>query len=256
MTVLLGKELRELLRTRRWLVLPALFIVFGIGGPALVRLLPLLLKTAGAGMEIILPPTTPADGYAQFLQSANELGILAAILTFMGLIASERKSGTLAALFVQPISRLTFVWAKWLVNAVYTVVSYALGACFAILYTFLLLGTPNTASLLAATALFAPYLLLALSWTLCFSALVRSPAAAAGLSLIPLFLLPVLGVVWKPLGDYGPYGVVTAANQLVGGMGQPSLEPGPAALVSAAVNLVLCVILVLAAWAALRRAEL
>ncbi|OPZ79285.1 MAG: putative transmembrane protein YxlG [Actinobacteria bacterium ADurb.Bin444] len=256
MKLLLGKELLELLRTRRWLVLPILFVVFGIGGPALVRLLPILLKTAGAGLEITLPPPVPADGFAQFLQSANQMGLLAVILTSMGLVASERRGGTLATLLVRPVSRQSFLWAKWLVNGVYALLSFIVGAGFAILYSYLLLGTPDTASLLLATALFLPYLLLTFSWTLFFSTAAGGPAAAGGLSLIPLFLLPILGSICKPLGEYGPYGVVPAATKLVGGMGTPSLPVEPAALVSVAVNLSLSALLVLGAWLVLRRAEL
>ena len=256
MSILLAKELKELLRTRRWLVLPILFVVFGIAGPALVRLLPVLLESAGAGLEIVLPPTSPADGYSQFLQSINELGILAVILVFMGLIASERKSGTLAALLVNPVSRLSFVWAKWLVNGAHTLLSFVLGAAFAIAYSYLLLGPPNLGALLAATGMYLSYLLLAFSWTLWLSALVRSPAAAGGLSLIPLFLLPMLGILWRPLADYGPYGVVGAATRLVGGMGVASVPVESPAFVSLAVNLLLSALLALAAYGALRRAEL
>ncbi|NLE74267.1 MAG: ABC transporter permease subunit [Actinobacteria bacterium] len=256
MTILLAKEMRELLRTHRWLILPVLFVVFGISGPALARLLPVLLESAGAGLEIVLPPPSPTDGYAQFLKSTNELGILAVILVFMGIIASERKNGTLAALLVNPVSRLTFVWAKWLVNGAYTLLSFTLGAAFAIVYSYLLLGTPDLAALLEATGLYLSYLLLAFSWTLCLSALVRSPAAAGGLSLIPLFLLPMLGMLWRPLAEYGPYGVVNAATRLVGGMGTPSIAVESPALVSLVLNLLVSVLLVAAAYVALRRAEL
>jgi hypothetical protein len=98
--------------------------------------------------------------------------------------------------------------------------------------------------------------LLVVSWTFFFSSLTSSPGAAAGLSLVPLFLLPVLGFLWKPLGTYGPYGAVAAANAALGGVGQQAVALPAAAWVSAGVNVVTGVLLVIAAYLALREAEL
>ena len=97
MNVLLRKDLKELLRTRRILFPPILFIVLGIAGPVFVRLLPVILKSAQAqDCQLTLPKTTPADGFVQFLSLVRQLGLLAVILLSMGLMAGERRDGILA----------------------------------------------------------------------------------------------------------------------------------------------------------------
>ena len=52
MRALLQKEMRDLVRTRRIIFLPAAFAVFGILAPALIRLLPTIIKQAGQQMQI------------------------------------------------------------------------------------------------------------------------------------------------------------------------------------------------------------
>lgn len=256
MMVLLRKELRELRRTWRFVFLPLLFVVFGIAGPVFIRLLPALMESAQAEMQITLPEMTPGDALVQFFSLSRQMGLLAVILLFMGILAGERREGLLTVLFVKPVSRLQYVGTRWLVNGLYVLGSVVLGAAVALLYTALLVGPPHTGQMVIATALFLSYVLLCFSWTVCFSALVKSPPAAAGLSLLPLFVLPVLGSLWEPLGTWGPYGAVRAAD---GALGAASVAPAPieaAAVASGVLDLGLSLVLVGCAYLALRRAEL
>jgi ABC-2 type transport system permease protein len=256
MNVLLHKDLRELVRTRRILFPPILFIILGIMGPVFVRLLPVLLKSAQAQMQLTLPTTTPADGFLQFLSLVRQLGLLAVILLSMGLIAGERRDGTLAVLFVKPVSRMAYVWSRWLVNGALIGVAFVVGGAVAMLYTLLLLGRPPLATLVTLTALNVCYVLLVFSWTFFFSAMARGPGIAAGLSLIPFFLLPALGALWKPLGEWGPYGAAAASATALGGMNGPAAPLTTSAYASAGLDLALCAALVMGAYALLRKAEL
>jgi ABC-2 type transport system permease protein len=229
----------------------------GIGGPALVRLLPVILEQAGTpGMDLELPEMGPADGYLQFLEFAQQLGLLAVILVFMGVLAAERRSGLLVTLFVKPVSRLSYLTARWLINALYVALSFTLGAALALLYTKLLLGSLPWGTALAAALLCMSYVVLAFSWTFFFSSLTRSTGAAAGLALIPLFLLPVLGALWSPLGDLAPYGAVAAGSAALGGLAGAREPIEATAVLSACLNLGFCAGLLLGAFYALRRAEL
>ena len=257
MSVLVRKELREMWRTRRFLFLPLLFAVFGISGPVLIRLLPTILKSAGTeGVPVKIPAMGPADALLQYLSMARQLGFLGVIVLFMGVIANERKEGTLTVLFVKPVSRLTFLWSRWLVNGTYVLLAVVVGALLATLYTALLVGAPDVGAMVIATVLYLAYTLLLFSWTVWFSALMKNAAAAAGLAIIPLFVVPLVGSLWKPLGEYGPYGAVTAGTASLGGLAGPPVAVHASAWFSAGLDVVLAVALVFAAYAALRRAEL
>jgi ABC-2 type transport system permease protein len=257
MNVLLRKELRELWRTRRFVFLPVLFAVFGISGPVLIRLLPTILKSAGGqGVPVEIPTMGPADALLQYLSMTRQLGYLAIILVFMGIVAGERKEGTLTVLFVKPVSRLTYLWSRWLVNGAYVLVSVIIGSALATVYTALLVGAPDVRAMVVATVLYLAHTLLLFSWTTWFSTLMKGSAAAAGLSVIPLFVVPLLGYLWKPLGVYGPYGAVAAGTTSLGGLAGPAVAVPASAWVSAGLDVILAGALVFAAYASLRRTEL
>jgi len=112
-------------------------------GPVFVRLLPVLLKGAQAQMQLTLPTTTPGDGFLQFLSLVRRLGLLAVILLSMGLIAGERRGGTLAVLFVKPVSRMAYVWSRRLTSGALIGVASVVGSAVAVLSTLLLGSTPS-----------------------------------------------------------------------------------------------------------------
>ncbi len=255
--VLAAKEMRELLKTLRVIILPAVFVFFGIAGPGLIRLLPILLENSGtAGLDMSLPDFGPADGFGQFLELARQMGLLAVLIVYMGIVAGERRDGMLATLFVKPVPRSIYLTTRWFVNGAYVLASFLLGACVAVLYTVLLLGRIDLGAAAGATVLYATYVLLTFSWTTFFSAWMKSPPAAAGLSVLPLFVLPALGALYEPLGQYGPYGAVAAGTASLGMLGAAAVPVPSSAVISAALNLVWSVLLVAGAHAALRRAEL
>jgi ABC-2 type transport system permease protein len=257
MGVLVGKEIRELLRTLRVIILPLVFVFFGIAGPGLIRLLPVLLESTEAqGLDMPIPDFGPGDGFGQFLELSRQMGLLAVIIVFMGIVAGERRDGMLATLFVKPVSRLTYLGTRWLVNGAYVAVSFVAGSAVAYLYTVLLLGRIDPGTAAAAAGLYLTYVLLAFSWTTFFSAWLKSAPAAAGLSVLPLFILPAVGMLWSPLGEVGPYGAVAAGTASIGMLGASPIPVPGTAVVSAALNLVWCAVLAGGAYAFLRRAEL
>jgi ABC-2 type transport system permease protein len=198
----------------------------------------------------------PAEGFLQFLELARQFGLLAVVLVYMGIVAGERRDGLLVTVLVKPVSRLAYLTSRWLVNGAYVLASFVLGTGVAVLYTYLLLGRPDLGAALAAGGLYLTYMLLAFSWTTAFSSLTRSAGIAAGLALIPLFALPVIGYLWSPLGEYGPYGAVAAGTAALG-MAQTATEAVPwSALVSAGVNVAGSLALLGASFLAIRRAEL
>lgn len=260
MRPILRKESKELFRTYRVIILPAVFAGVGLVGPVFMRLLPAIMESAGSGaaevgMSVQLPDPVPADGLQQYLGMARQFGLLAVILSFMGIIAGERKDGTLAFLFVKPLSRVQYVLLRWSVNGLYTILAFAAGSVVALAATRILLGPPDYATYAKVIALYGAYLLLVYSWTFLFSAAFKKPAIAAGLSLLPLFVFPVLESLWEPLGKWGPYGAVSAGTFALGGMTGPSAPLEPAAVVSAGADVGLALLLAPAAYLLLRRVE-
>ncbi len=80
LTALLKKELLEQYRTRRLLIVTAVFAVFGLGIPILVKIGPELARMSAEGMQIEIPPPTAIDAFTEFAASIGQLGIVVAVM--------------------------------------------------------------------------------------------------------------------------------------------------------------------------------
>jgi ABC-2 type transport system permease protein len=213
---MLRKELLELLKTGRLLIVTGVMVSFGILGPAAARYLPQLMEgQLPEGMQIIMPEPVPADGVQQFLENVGQLGWIALILVTMGALAGERAAGTVAVVLATPVSRSSFVVAKLISRLLLLLVSVVAGAAVCILYTGLLLGAYPLPEFLAATGLYVLYGALVVAWTILMSSLVRSGIGAGGLALVPLFLIPTLSLLSGRVGDFLPFGLIIAAGDIV-----------------------------------------
>ena len=142
--LLLRNELRWSWRTRRLVGLLAMWATFGFSGPLLAYLLPSLAEETGGAV----PPVVPSDGIAFYLGNAVQIGLLATVLAFMGVLARERSRGTLAFLRVSPVRPRDIVVAKLTLVTILTAGGYLLGHAFAWYYSVLLLGhLPELATL-------------------------------------------------------------------------------------------------------------
>jgi len=116
---LLQKELLEMTRNFKWIWVPISFILIGVMDPLSTYYLPQILNTIGDLPEgaVIDIPTPPAPEVLMMsLANYNLLGILIIILTTMGLISGERKSGVAGMILVKPVSYFSFVTAKCIVS--------------------------------------------------------------------------------------------------------------------------------------------
>ena len=205
--VLLGKELREQVRTYRMPVAAIVFLLFGISSPVLARytkeLLDLLGTQATSGIQIVLPAPTAADAIGQLLKNLGSFGILMAILLAMGAVATEKERGTAALILTKPASRLAFLLAKLVVIAVTLGVSVAVGLVFGWIYTVTLFDNAalNVAGYVAMAAFLWLTLLAYAALTLLGSTLTSSTAGGAGFGFVALI---VTGLV-AALPTIGPF---------------------------------------------------
>ncbi|MCB1246558.1 MAG: hypothetical protein KDB69_04780, partial [Acidimicrobiia bacterium] len=76
-------EWLRFIRTRRWLAVVGVYVFFGFVSPLLARYLAEIVDLAGTGADapvIIFPPPVPADGLAQYVSSAMQIGTLVAVI--------------------------------------------------------------------------------------------------------------------------------------------------------------------------------
>jgi ABC-2 type transport system permease protein len=245
---LLKKEVREQMRTHRLLIVAAVFVVFGMATPLLLKFLPQLLELAGEGMEITLPPPTAATVFGEYASTMLQVGVLVAVLMAMGSIARERERGLAAMILSKPVGLGAYILAKLTAVSGSFAVAMAAGGAGCYYYTTALIEPANASAFVGLNLLLALFLVFCLSVTMLLSSLFRNQLAAGGIALAVLIGQALLAQV-PIVGEYVP-------GQLAGwGTGMLS-GPHPTAWPAVGVTVALTAACLFGARVALRRREL
>lgn len=113
---LLQKELLENWRNYKWVWVPIVIVILTIMDPITNYFLPEIIESVGnlpEGAVIELPTPTTSEALMMSLEQLGTLGILIIVLTSMGTIANERKSGVAELILTKPVRYAYYVSAKW-----------------------------------------------------------------------------------------------------------------------------------------------
>ncbi len=245
---MIKKELKEQVKTYKFLIVAGVFMLFGLSTPLLFHYLPELLKLSGEDIDIELPTFTAAQVVGEYTSTLTQIGILVVILIGMGAIARERERGTAAMTLCKPVGRGTFIFGKLVGLSVTFLVSLALAgiACYG--YTTFLFGEVNGSAFLALNLLLGLFFVVCLSITLFCSSLFKNQLAAGGVALVVLIGQALMsGIPW--IGSYTPGKLVSWGTELVSGTAS-SAWPAVAA------SLGIVVVCLFFSWFVLQRKEL
>jgi len=223
--VLLGKELREQVKSHRLLILGLVFVFFGLSSPLLARFAPEIVRSLGTdqGITIVLPEPTAADAVAQFVKNVSQIALFVLVFLTMGSVVTEKERGTAAFVLVKPASRGSFLAAKLLTLWLCGTGAFALSAVCAYGYTAVLFPPPTAASFALACALLLLHILTFVTTTFFFSTVARSQVVAGVLSFLVWILLASLGGLGV-LSEFLPGRLLSASVEV--GLGAPlSWEP-------------------------------
>ncbi len=249
--VLLRKELREIRRTWRIWVLPAILLFIAVTSPILAEITPQLVRSLASdqpGVIIELPDPVPLDAYRQLVSQLTQIGLLALIITTAGIISGEVRSGTAILVLTKPVSRRDFVLAKVIAQVILLASATAVAALVCWAGTLAIFGEAPVGELAAAAGLW----LLTAAGFVCLmtllSTLITAQAGAAGAGIAAYFVLSILAG-WGPAQRWTPAGVLHALAAVIDGA-------RPALAVPVLATLVLGALAVAAAVRRLDRAEL
>jgi ABC-2 type transport system permease protein len=227
--VLIKKEIKEQLKTYRFLIVAGVFLFFGLSTPLLTKYLPELLELAGEDIIIELPPPTALQALQEYSDTILQVGILVVVLVTMGAVARERERGTAQMVLSKPVGRGAFVGAKLVGISLSFLVALGLASTASYIYTVLLLGEADVGAFLVLNLLLGLFFITAIAVTLLFSSLFKNQLAAGGVALVALVVQAVLTQVpW--IGDYMPAALPGWGIGLLAG-------PHPAAWGAVAVSL-------------------
>jgi ABC-2 type transport system permease protein len=203
--VALRKELLEQRRTHRLLVIILVLGLWGFLSPLTAKLTPEIFKLMPGGEEIalLIPEPIFTDAAVQYNKNHTQFGLILALLLTMGVVVQEKEKKTAALILTKPLSRRTFIIAKFMALAVAFTLGTIIAGTAAYYYTMLLFQAPDLSGWMVANLLLIVYLLVYISITLFFSTAAKSVVAAGGFAFIAMILLGLVGTL-PTAGDYTP----------------------------------------------------
>jgi ABC-2 type transport system permease protein len=223
----LRKELSEIRRTWRIWVLPGILLFVAVTSPILAELTPALVRSMAAdqpGVVIEFPDPVALDSYRQFIQSLNQIVLLALIITSAGVVSGETRSGTAALVLTKPVSRAAFLMAKVVSQALLVVVSTTCAALLCWGLTYAVFGEAPPGELAGAAGLWLLMAALVIVVMTLLSVLINAVAGAAGAGIGLYFVLIILSQ-WGPARDYSPAGVMHGVSAVLEGREATLLVP-------------------------------
>jgi ABC-2 type transport system permease protein len=250
------KEIRQLWRTKRLLVMGTVFLIFGMMSPLLAKLTPQLLSSI-EGAEFfaeLIPEPTAGDAMVQYISNLSQFGFILAVLLAMGLVVGEKERKTIPMILSKPMPRWAFITSKFTAQFMMYVLMFVLSSLGAYYYTIILFGSLDLSTFLLLNGLMLLWLLTFVALSLLGSTLGKSTIAAGGIGLGLSVALMLAGSI--PLyGELLPGGLMSWASMLgqsaagiapsMPGTASPGTELGSnaGAAVSALVVIVMALVL-------------
>jgi ABC-2 type transport system permease protein len=209
------KELQQQWRTRRLIVVGAVFVIFGMISPLLARFLPEILGNVEGAEQFadLIPEPTIADAIGQYIKNLTQFGLVLAIVLGMGAVAGEKEKGTAAMILSKPMPRWVFITSKFVAQSLVYLISFLIAAISAYYYTYFLFGAPEAGPFLLMNGLLMVWLLVFVAITILGSTLGNSTGGAAGIAAVGSVLILILGSI-PPLNQFMPGALVGWASQL------------------------------------------
>lgn len=205
-------EWLRLVRTRRLLILLALFVLFGATAAPIAYYSAELAGQQG----ITLPAATPATSVGQFSGQATVFGLI--VFSFIVSAAVSIDANRESSIFLRTrVRRLRdLLVPKYVMSVGAGVVAIDLGIVLAWFGTVEMVGAPSARGMVVATALTDLYFAFVGALVLVAASRTNNTAAAAAGGIGGALLIAIAGI-WRPLGQWLPSELVGSLPVLAGG---------------------------------------
>lgn len=217
----------------RFLIMFAVFLVFGIASALLAKYTPEILSVLASDMEKSATPTV-LDAWKQFYKNISGVGFSAFIILYGSCLSGEYAKGTLVLMVTKGLPRPAVILAKYTVAAILMTLSYWAG--FAATYGYSAYLWDNTSLshvVLAAFFLWLSgfvYLSILMVGCVMFNQTFTSILFTGGVTA----LISLSGVI-EPLAKFSPFLLSSKNIDLISGAAAPSEFVIPA-LISAVIS--------------------
>jgi ABC-2 type transport system permease protein len=212
-------EVLRLTRTKRWIALLAVYLLFGLLGPLTAKYLGEILGVAGGELEgavIEFPDPVPADGMIQYVSNAGQIGTLVAMVVAAGALAFD----SIPEMGVFLRTRVPRVWdillPRLVVPFVAASLAFIIGAGAAWYETWALIGPLAAGDVLAGVGYGVVFLAFVVALVAAIAQVSRSILATVITSVVILLVMPLFGLV-DAISSWMPTSLLNALAEIPAG---------------------------------------
>lgn len=211
------KDIMEQMRTRKLMILVAVFIFLGVASPIFAKLMPEIFKgfSGQAGVTIKIPPPTFNDAIDQFIKNTSQMVVLLLVFIVAGAVVDEKVKKSLELVIVKPVSRTSFILSKFIAYFLTISTLFLLSAVVFYFYTVSLFVGFNPFRFLIVSLLALIYVLLIVTVTIFTSTVVRSAAIAGVIGILSSIILGSVLSAIPATADYSPGFIMSNYRQLM-----------------------------------------
>lgn len=217
--ILLKNEIAEQFRSKKIIVVLAVFIFFGILSPVSAMFLPDIMASISESqnIKIDLPPPTWTDAVVQYIKNISQMISFIIIIVYMGIIAKEKENGILVFLLVKPVSRTAYIISKYLSVFFVALAGITVSFIIAAFYTFLFFDGFVIQDFLLQNFFIFFSIISTLFVVVLFSSVLKSQILAGILSFVTYLVFSLTAQIEK-LAEFLPSGLMTQCNNILKGV--------------------------------------
>lgn len=216
MLAFVKKEMMESVRSYRLLIMLLLFVFLGILNVATAKYTPQLIGALMPEMSGFFPEPSVTDAWVQFFKNTTQLGLIAVVILFSGILSRELSSGTLVLMLTKGLSRSAVIVAKYLVAVLLWGVSYWLSFGVTALYVSVYWPPADLPMLLLAVT--GPFVFgcLLIGLLVLGGVLLKTTIGTLLFTAGGVVLMMVMGII-PALARFNPFTIVSASLDIASG---------------------------------------
>lgn len=207
--IMLKKELFENHKKSRFVVLGVVFLLFGIMSPLTAKyiheIIDFIMGMSGDVVEfpMEIPEPSIGDSYVQYYQNMMQMGILAQILVFIGIVSDEKSKGSAGLVLTKSVSRSVFLVSKMISSLITLFITMIPSYAAFYYYTYLLFDEFPSGTAFYGLGVYILFAVFILALTI-FASTVASKMVISGLIAIGGYIFMGIMSAVPVISEYFP----------------------------------------------------
>src|SRR5690625_1149297 len=217
-TVLYRKEMLEMIRNYKVLLIPIVCVLLGVMEPVSAYYMPEILDTLGGlpeGTILEMPTPTGTEVLMKVLSNYGMLGVLILVLGAMGVVSAERQSGVAGMVMMKPVPYSSYIISKWAGLVTITLISLFIGYVASWYYTSLLIETVAFERIFQSVVIYSIWLVFVVTLTLFFSTIMKGNSSVAFVTIFVVFAISTVTSILGKYMEWSPATMTEHAGQVL-----------------------------------------